>query len=146
MNKANKFFLLLIILLIITILLGCIGTMLKPSENSLRYRVAKFHEDMKAGDYESNWDMFTSEDVTKRPDKDKFLMQSRTFPKLVTYRIENIEINENKAMIKKYVEFKIEEEIKKKLYYDYWIYQNNEWYIVDGFRTKPGEFWEKKRE
>jgi len=148
MNRENKFFLLTIVLVVITLLWGCISTISQftEKEKRLSYRVTKFHEDMKAGDFESNWDMFSSEDVTKRPNKNIFLMQSRTFPKVVDYRIEKIEINENKAMIKKYIDFKIGNEIEKELYYDCWIYENNEWYIVEGFRTKPGGFWDQKRE
>lgn len=136
----------LIVFIMVSFIVGCLGAMSKPleKENRLKYRVAKYHEDMKAGDYESNWDMFPTEDIMKRPDKDKFLMQTRTVPKLIDYRIEKIEINENKAMIKKYVEFKIGEEVVKELYYDYWMYQNNEWYIMDGFRTKPSGPWDQE--
>jgi hypothetical protein len=130
-NKIN-----IITILLLSFNFGCL-TMVSPTsiskEENLRKRIEMAYQYYQERNFDKFIDYFDAEISQDTKRQESIDNAKRGFPILVSYRISKIEINGDTAKVKIECVFKLKgiDKEEKEIHFDYWIFQDNAWFIYD---------------
>jgi uncharacterized protein YchJ len=117
------------LLLIFGIILGCQND---DMENKLRKRIDGVYQAWKEKNFEQLLD-FGSPEIDKTESRRERLDEiKKMYPVLVNYKIREIKITKNRARVRVTTTVILDnnkEDVADE--FDYWIFENNEWYLLD---------------
>ena len=119
----------IILFLVFSIILGCENN---DMENKLKKRIDGVYQAWKEKNIEQLLD-FGSPEIDKTESRKERLDEiKKMYPVLVNYKIREIKITKDRAKVRVTTTVILDnnkEDVSDE--YDYWIFKNNEWYLLD---------------
>ncbi|MHB8770118.1 MAG: hypothetical protein ACYC7J_03895 [Syntrophales bacterium] len=100
-------------------------------ERRLRERIDAVYQAYTERDFDRMLNLGTTTDYKKKNLRKMVEEIEQVFPILIDYRIQNIEISEDKARVKVSLTMIVEGKELTENSFDYWVFQDKDWYFFD---------------